>query len=107
MAVTNNIREIREQRGIYQDDLAAAIGYSTKTVGRIERGDSTPSAEFMLRISKYFNLLVEDVFHEITANVVVMSIKRLLHSLIAFYLACFLTTQEKYFYPRPTCIFRI
>ena len=24
MAVTNNIREIREQRGIYQDDLAAA-----------------------------------------------------------------------------------
>ena len=39
MAVTNNIREIREQRGIYQDDLAAAIGYSTKTVGRIERGD--------------------------------------------------------------------
>ena len=27
MAVTNNIREIREQRGIYQDDLAAAIGY--------------------------------------------------------------------------------
>ena len=62
MAVTNNIREIREQRGIYQDDLAAAIGYSTKTVGRIERGDSTPSAEFMLRISKYFNMLVEDVF---------------------------------------------
>ena len=58
MAVTNNIREIREQRGIYQDDLAAAIGYSTK-----ERGDSTPSAEFMLRISKYFNMLVEDVFH--------------------------------------------
>ena len=44
-----NIREIREQRGIYQDDLAAAIGFSTKTVGRIERGDSTPSAEFMLR----------------------------------------------------------
>ena len=63
MAVTNNIREIREQRGIYQDDLAAAIGYSTKTVGRIERGDSTTSAEFMLRISKYFDMLVEDVFH--------------------------------------------
>ena len=47
----------------YLYDLAAAIRYSTKTVGRIERGDSTPSAEFMLRISKYFNMLVEDVFH--------------------------------------------
>ena len=63
MTVTNNIREIREQRGIYQDELAAAIGYSTKTIGQIERGESTPSAEFMLRISKYFNLLVEDIFH--------------------------------------------
>ena len=29
MAVVNNIKEIREQRGIYQDDLAAAVGYST------------------------------------------------------------------------------
>ena len=44
MTVTNNIREIREQRGIYQDDLVAAIGYSTKTVGRVERGNGTPSA---------------------------------------------------------------
>ena len=57
--------EAREQRGIYQDDLAAAIGFSTKTVGRIERGDSPPSAEFMLRISKYFNLLVEHFLRSI------------------------------------------
>ena len=47
MAVVNNIKEIREQRGIYQDELAEATGYCTKTIGRIERGDSTPSAEFM------------------------------------------------------------
>ena len=45
MAVVNNIKEIREQRGIYQDELAEATGYCTKTIGRIERGDSTPSAE--------------------------------------------------------------
>ena len=43
MAVTNNIREIREQRGIYQDDLAAAIGFSTKTVGRIDSSMRTVS----------------------------------------------------------------
>ena len=99
MAVTNNIREIREQRGIYQDDLAAAIGFSTKTVGRIERGDSTPSAEFMLRISKYFNLLVEDVFHEITANVVVTSINCGLFSLFPDY-------SGKIFLPSPHLYFQ-
>ena len=42
---------------------AEATGYCTKTIGQIERGESTPSAEFMLRISKYFNMMVEDVFH--------------------------------------------
>ncbi len=63
MAVSNNIKEIREQKGICQDDLAAATGYSIKTIGRVERGVNAPSAEFMLRISKYFDMLVEDVFH--------------------------------------------
>ena len=36
MAVVNNIKEIREQRGIHQNDLAKATGYCTKTIGRIE-----------------------------------------------------------------------
>ncbi len=63
MAVSNNIKEIRESKGICQDDLALATGYSTKTIGRVERGINAPSAEFMLRISKYFDMLVEDVFH--------------------------------------------
>ena len=53
MAVTNNIREIREQRGIYQDDLAAAIGYSTKTVGRIERG-----ARIEFRVAKFLGIQI-------------------------------------------------
>ena len=50
-----------------------------------------------LNLSKECNSLSYDAKH----------VKFLLHSLIAVYLACFLTTQEKYFYPRPTCIFRI
>ena len=63
MAVVNNLKEIRESRGIIQDDLAAATGFCTRTISRIERGEGTPYAEFMLRISAYFNLMVEDVFH--------------------------------------------
>ena len=63
MAVVNNIKEIREQRGIYQDDLVEATGYCSKTIWRIERDKNTPSTEFILHISKYFNMLVEDVFH--------------------------------------------
>lgn len=36
--------------------------HSERTISRIERCDTPPSAEFMLRISSYLNLLVEDIF---------------------------------------------
>ncbi|MCI5621042.1 MAG: helix-turn-helix domain-containing protein [Lachnospiraceae bacterium] len=62
MAVVNNLKEIRESRGLHQEDLASATGFCTKTISRIERGERAPSAEFMLRIAAYFDLMVEDVF---------------------------------------------
>ncbi len=62
MAVTNNIKKIREQRGLLQEEIATATGFCTKTVSRIERGERAPSAEFMLRIAAYFDLMVEDIF---------------------------------------------
>ena len=30
MAVVNNLKEIREERGLLQEDLASAIGFCTK-----------------------------------------------------------------------------
>lgn len=39
MAVVNNLKEIRESRGLLQDDLASATGFCTKTISRVERGD--------------------------------------------------------------------
>ncbi len=62
IAIVNKLKEIRESRGLLQDDLATATGFCTKTISRIERGERAPSAEFMLRIAAYFNLLVEDIF---------------------------------------------
>ena len=62
MGVVNNLKEIRESRGLHQEDLASATGFCTKTIGRVERGERAPSAEFMLRVPAYFNLMVEDVF---------------------------------------------
>lgn len=68
MAVVNNLKEIRESRGLFQEDLASATGFCTKTIGRVERGERAPSAEFMLQIATYFNLLAEDVFKVSTDN---------------------------------------
>lgn len=63
MEISNNIKEIREELGLRQNDVAKAIGCNVRTIGRIERGENAPSVEFTLRVSKYFDMLVEDVFH--------------------------------------------
>ncbi len=62
MAVVNNLKETRKNRGISQKDIAYATGFSIKTISRIERGEQDPSAEFMLRVTTYFGLMVEDMF---------------------------------------------
>lgn len=62
MPIINNLKSIRESRGLLQEDLASATGFCTKTVSRIERGERAPSGEFMLQVSKHLNLLVEDIF---------------------------------------------
>ena len=63
MEISYNIKEIREELGLRQNDVAKAIGCNVRTIGRIERGENAPSVEFTLRVSKYFDMLVEDVFH--------------------------------------------
>lgn len=55
MVISNNIKEICEDRGLRQYDVAKAIGCNVRTVGRIERGENAPSVEFTLRVSKYFD----------------------------------------------------
>jgi putative transcriptional regulator len=62
MAVINNIKELRKNHGAAQKDIAAGTGFSTRTIRAVERGERDPSAEFMLRIASYFNLMVEDIF---------------------------------------------
>lgn len=62
MAVVNNLKETRKNRGIPQKDISYATGFSIKTISRVERGEQDPSAEFMLRVATYFGLLVEDMF---------------------------------------------
>ncbi|PKP82073.1 MAG: transcriptional regulator [Alphaproteobacteria bacterium HGW-Alphaproteobacteria-18] len=61
--ITNRIRELREsQGGMSQAALAEAIGVTRQTVIAIELGKYSPSLESAFRISRVFNLGIEDVF---------------------------------------------
>lgn len=62
MAVINNLRTIRIQHNLYQEDLANAVGSCSRTIGRIERGERNPSLEMALRLAKFLNVTVEEIF---------------------------------------------
>ena len=58
MAVSNTLRQVRTERNICQEDLAIAIG----SCGRIERSERSASLELALRLSKYLDVAVEELF---------------------------------------------
>ena len=62
MAVSNTLRQVRTERNICQEDLAIAIGSCGRTIGRIERGERNASLELALRLSKYRDVAVEELF---------------------------------------------
>lgn len=62
MAVSNTLKQIRTERNICQEDLAVAIGSCGRTIGRIERGERNASLELALRLSKYLDMAVDELF---------------------------------------------
>ncbi len=61
--ITNRVRELRERHdAMSQSALAEAIGVTRQTVIAIEQGRYSPSLESAFRISRVFEVGVEDVF---------------------------------------------
>ncbi len=60
--IRNRLGEIRRRRGITQEELAKALGVSRQTIIAIEKGKYKPSLCLALKIARFFNLKVEDIF---------------------------------------------
>lgn len=58
----NNIRLLRRDANMTQEDLAKAIGVSRQSVVAIEKGRYNPSLELAFKIARQFNKQVEEVF---------------------------------------------
>lgn len=63
MAITTILKQVRMERNLHQEDLASAIGSCGRTIGRIERGERNASLEVALRLARYLDIPVEDLFH--------------------------------------------
>jgi putative transcriptional regulator len=60
--VKNRLEEIRKERGIKQEELAAALEVSRQTIGSLENGRYNPSITLAFKLARYFNMSIEDIF---------------------------------------------
>ena len=58
----NTIRIERARLDISQTELANQLGVSRQTIHSIERGKFVPSTILSLKLAKFFNKKVEDIF---------------------------------------------
>lgn len=58
----NNIRELRDKTNYTQDDLAVLAGVSRQTIISLEKGKYNPSIQLAFKLSKIFNLTIEQIF---------------------------------------------
>ena len=58
----NRFEEIRKERVIKQEELAAALEVSRQTIGSLENGRYNPSITLAFKLARYFDMSIEDIF---------------------------------------------
>lgn len=58
----NRIEEIRNSRGIRQEDFAKMMGVSRQTISSLENGRYNPSILLAYKIAKFFEMTIEEMF---------------------------------------------
>jgi putative transcriptional regulator len=58
----NRIKVLRAEKNITQEELGEIIGVSRQTINAIEKEKFDPSLPTAFRISKLFNLRIEEIF---------------------------------------------
>lgn len=59
----NDVRALREARGLTQAQLGKVLGVSRQSVNSIEKGRYDPSLPLAIAIARFFGRAVEEIFH--------------------------------------------
>lgn len=62
MTIQNQIKKLRLQRNVTQEELAESVGVSRQTIIAIEKGNYTPSLLLAMQLAKFYKARVEDLF---------------------------------------------
>ena len=59
----NDVRALREAKGLTQAQLGQELGVSRQSVNSIEKGKYDPSLPLAISIARYFDSTVEEIYH--------------------------------------------
>ena len=62
----NNLRDLREERGWTQADLALQLEVSRQTINALEAGRYDPSLPLAFKIARLIGRRIEDIFTDAT-----------------------------------------
>jgi len=60
--IQNGIKELREEQGWTQANMAAALGVSRQSINSIERNRYVPGLELALKLGQLFECPVDEIF---------------------------------------------
>ena len=60
--MNNNLKSLRKIKNVSQNDLANALSVSRQTVNSIENGQFDPSLTLAIKLTKYFNVSIDEIF---------------------------------------------
>jgi putative transcriptional regulator len=63
LVLRNNLKEIRKQQKLSQDELAGMVGVSRNTISSIETGQFSPTAKLALILCIALDKKFEEVFY--------------------------------------------
>lgn len=55
----NRIKELRNEKGLLQSDIAKYIGKSERIVGFYEKGERDPNTDTLLKLSELFDVSID------------------------------------------------
>lgn len=58
----SNMKSLRQEVGITQEQLAEIVGVSRQTVSYLEKGEYNPSLKIAHDIARYFEKSIDDIF---------------------------------------------
>ncbi len=58
----NRLRELRDEHGVSQRELAEEVGVTRQTINAVERGRYDPSLSLAFKLGEFFDCYAEDIF---------------------------------------------